>query len=121
MGKHSRFLTLLAGSALLSTLLFSGSNLLAQDSSAQQPSSPAAQSGQDQQQAQTFMGRIGKAHGALVLKGGYASQNPNAKTTYKLDDQEKAKQYVGKNVKVTGTLDATTNTIHVSNIEGGSS
>ena len=52
----------------------------------------------------------------MVLQEG---KDPNNKTTYKLDDQEKAKQYVGKNVKVTGTLDAATNTIHVAAIEEG--
>jgi hypothetical protein len=34
-----------------------------------------------------------------------------------LDDQNKAKQFAGKNVKVTGTLDATNNTIHVTDIQ----
>jgi hypothetical protein len=34
-----------------------------------------------------------------------------------LDDQEKAKQFDGQNVKVTGTLDVATFTIHVSDIQ----
>jgi len=37
--------------------------------------------------------------------------------TYALDDQEKAKSFEGKDVKVTGTLDAQTNTIHVADTE----
>jgi hypothetical protein len=82
---------------------------------------PGGAVSQDRQQAHTFMGTIGKSHGTLVLKGGYASQEPDARTTYKLTDQEKAKQYVGRNVKITGTLDTRTNTIHVSHIKGGSS
>jgi Protein of unknown function (DUF5818) len=121
MEKYSMWRKLLAGSALLSTLPLFGPKLVAQDSSAQQASGQAAQSAQDQQQAHTFMGTIGKSHGTLVLKGGYASQDPDARTTYKLTDHEKAKQYVGRNVKVTGTLDTRTNTIHVSHIKGGSS
>jgi hypothetical protein len=40
-----------------------------------------------------------------------------SKTTYQLDDQEKAKEYAGKSVKVSGTLDASTSMIRVSNIE----
>jgi hypothetical protein len=34
-----------------------------------------------------------------------------------LDDQEKAKQFEGKMVKVTGTLDVASNTVHVTGIE----
>lgn len=36
--------------------------------------------------------------------------------TYKVDDQSKAKEYVGK-VRVTGTLDSSTNVIHVDSIQ----
>jgi hypothetical protein len=34
-----------------------------------------------------------------------------------LDDQDSAKKYEGKQVKVTGTLEAASNTIHVTKIE----
>lgn len=121
MRKESIIFKTLAGTAVLGGLLLSGPGLFAQDASSQPSASQAAQPAQDQQLAKTFIGVIGKSKGALVLKQGYASQDPNAKTTYKLDDQEKAKQYLGKNVKVTGTLDASSNTIHVSAIEGGTS
>jgi hypothetical protein len=36
---------------------------------------------------------------------------------YHLDDQPKAQSFAGKQVKVTGTLDAKSNTIHVVQIE----
>lgn len=36
---------------------------------------------------------------------------------YKLDDSSKAKEYVGKDVKVLGSLDKQSNTIHVQSIE----
>jgi hypothetical protein len=39
------------------------------------------------------------------------------KTSYMLDDAQKASQYEGKKVKVTGTVDAASNTIHVETIE----
>ena len=39
--------------------------------------------------------------------------NKATKTIYKLDDQSKAKEFAGENVKVEGTLDASTKTIHV--------
>jgi uncharacterized protein DUF5818 len=57
----------------------------------------------------TFNGKIEKAGEKLVLKA--------AKSSYELDDQEKAQSFEGKDVKVTGTLDAATHTIHVTNIE----
>lgn len=80
----------------------------AQDTQAQ-PATPS------QQQTQTFSGKITKSKGDLVLK----DQATNA--TYKLDNPDQAQQYVGKDVKVTGTLDPSSNTIHVSDIEMASS
>lgn len=59
--------------------------------------------------AKSFTGTIQKAGEKLVLKA--------AKASYELDDQEKAQSFEGKAVKVTGTLDAATHTIHVTNIE----
>jgi lipopolysaccharide export system protein LptA len=83
-----------------------------QDSSQSPGQSPSTQSQpQDQsQQAQTFTGKIMKSKGSVVLK------DDSSSTAYKLDSEDQAKQYIGKNVKVTGTLDPATNTIHVSNI-----
>ncbi len=71
---------------------------------------PAAQQ-QPAQQAQTFTGKISKKDDKYVLR------DASAKMTYDLDDQEKAKSFEGKDVKVTGTLDAQTNTIHVADIQ----
>ncbi len=39
------------------------------------------------------------------------------KATYELDDQTKPKEFAGQKVKVTGTYDKPTKTIHVENIE----
>lgn len=61
-----------------------------------------------------FSGTIVKDGSKLVLK------DTTNKMVFQLDDQTKAKQYVGKDVKVTGSLDASTNTIHVESIEGAS-
>jgi lipopolysaccharide export system protein LptA len=79
---------------------------------------PGAQSGQSpssaqsaQAQPQTFSGKIVKSKGGLALK------DEATNTTYKLDNEDQAKQYAGKSVKVTGTMDPATNTIHVANIE----
>ncbi len=60
---------------------------------------------------QVFSGEISQMDGKYVL------EDTASKATYQLDDQQKAKQYDGKKVKVTGSLDAATNTIHVSDIQ----
>jgi hypothetical protein len=44
-------------------------------------------------------------------------KDPMTKMSYQLDDQEKAARYVGKQVKVTGKLDMSSNTIQVESIE----
>jgi hypothetical protein len=63
--------------------------------------------------ARAFAGSITRQHDSFVLKAG--------NTFYKLDDQSQAKQFKGKNVQVTGSLDKSTNTIHVEKIEASSS
>lgn len=63
---------------------------------------------------QTFSGKIAKAGGKYVLR------DTADKGMYILDDQDKAKQFEGQEVKVSGTLDAQTKTIHVSSITPGS-
>lgn len=68
-----------------------------------------------QEQPQTFAGKIVKSKGDWVLK------DQATGTMYKLDNEDQAKQYAGKNVKVTGTVDTATNTIHIANIEMGAS
>jgi Protein of unknown function (DUF5818) len=64
---------------------------------------------------QTFTGKIVKSKGNFVLK------DATTKTVYQLDKQDGMKQFEGKEVKVTGTLDSSNNTIHVSTVEPVSS
>ena len=77
---------------------------------AQQPP-PAAQQG-----PQEFSGKI------MQLKSGQMAlitgKTDKGYSGHFLDDQNDAKKFVGKDVKVTGTLDTGTNTIHVTNIKG---
>lgn len=55
---------------------------------------------------------------ACVKMGGkYVLFNAKSKTIYELDDQTKPEEFAGKDVKVTGTLDAATKTIHVVSIK----
>lgn len=78
-----------------------------------QPQAQAQQSQDNMQQddSKAFTGRIVKFGNQLVLRD--ASANVN----YKVDDESKVKDYLGKRVKITGTLDASTNVIHVDSIE----
>jgi Protein of unknown function (DUF5818) len=60
--------------------------------------------------AQTFTGIIDKESDSFMLK-------VSESTSYKLDNQQEVQQYEGKRVRVTGTLDAAINLIHVDKIE----
>lgn len=80
-----------------------------------QQAAPGQQS-QDQQQSKTFAGKIMKLqNGQYALVTG---QTPSGQMAgHFLDDQDNAKKYEGKQVKVTGTLEVASNTIHVTKIE----
>jgi len=54
------------------------------------------------------------------MGGKYVLYDAAKKTTYELDDQQKPADFAGKKVKVTGTLDKATNTIHVTGIQAAS-
>jgi hypothetical protein len=56
------------------------------------------------------------------VKGGakFVLYNTSTKTTYQLDDQKKPEAFAGEKVKVTGTYDAATKTIHVASIAAAS-
>jgi hypothetical protein len=69
---------------------------------------------QDESQIKEFRGKILKSGDKFVLE---ESSNGGNYGTYLLDDQATAKKYEGQRVVVTGTLDATHNTIHVRKIE----
>lgn len=57
---------------------------------------------------------------ACVKGGGkFVLYNTTTKTVYQLDDQKKPEEFAGEKVKVTGTLDAKTKTIHVADIAKG--
>jgi hypothetical protein len=54
-----------------------------------------------------------------ILRNGdtYVLTDAGTKTSYVLDDAQKASPYEGKKVKVTGTVDVASNTIHVETIQ----
>jgi hypothetical protein len=67
---------------------------------------------QNQQKAETYVGQVIKAK-----NGQYALlMDQQQGKGYYLDDQDKAKQFEGKTVKVIGVLEASTGTIHVTDI-----
>src|SRR5690242_21043630 len=73
---------------------------------------PLAQTPEDQKQSRTFVGQIVQAK-----NGQYALLvNKNAGTGFYLDSAEKVKKFNGQSVKVTGTLDAQSKTIHITDI-----
>ena len=63
-----------------------------------------------------------KACTEACVKGGgkYVLYDAATKTTYQLDDQKKPEAFAGAKVKVTGTLDDATKTIHVTKIDAAS-
>ena len=70
-----------------------------------------SQKPQKQPEVKFFIGKISKFDQKLVLEDAITD------TSYQLDDQKRAKQFEGKIVRVTGTLDAQNNLIHVQLIE----
>ena len=64
-----------------------------------------------QAEVKTFTGRISKQGSKFIL------EDSSIRASWQLDDQQKAEKYQGKNVRVTGTLDAENNMIHVRSIE----
>ncbi len=53
----------------------------------------------------------------VKMGGKYVLYDAAKKTVYELDDQQKAAELAGQNVKVTGTYDKATKTIHVTSIQ----
>lgn len=78
------------------------------------PQSSQTSTPNSQQSARAFEGKIQKSGDKLVL------QDSASGTSYQLDDQDKAKQFEGKTVKVTGTVDTASNTLHVIDITAAS-
>jgi Protein of unknown function (DUF5818) len=91
-----------------STSPSSGSQSSATPSTGQDTSATSASSSQ----AQPFSGTVVKAGDKYVLK--------TTDATYQLDDQDKAKKFEGQQVKVNGSLDKSTSTIHIADINPGS-
>src|ERR1700739_3290045 len=72
---------------------------------------PAQKSARQTPKAKTFTGTIVKRGDNFVLN------DVVNKTAYMLDDAEQASQFEGKKVKVTGTVDVASNTLHVETIK----
>jgi lipopolysaccharide export system protein LptA len=93
-------------------------SLYAQETQQPQPSPDTPLAGQSNQPQATQDQKAKEFTGTIVKHGGTMMLNDSAaNVSYKLDDQNKAKEYVGKQVRVTGTLDSSTNVIHVDRIQ----
>lgn len=80
---------------------------------AQQPEQKQGDQQQGQAQSKTYVGQVIQAQ-----NGQYALlTDKSAGRGYFLDDQTKAKKFNGQNVKVTGTVDAQTKTLHIAEIQ----
>jgi len=66
-------------------------------------------------------GKEAKACTLGCVKGGasFVLYDASKKAIYQLDDQMKPQAFAGQKVKVTGTLDQATKTIHVTDIQVG--
>lgn len=109
---------LLTGSlaAFLAVALCPFTPALRAQSRSQSPSSQQQPGQQPAQQNNTFTGKVAQLqNGKYALVTGKTAQGGLA--GHYLDDPTDAKKFVGKDVKVTGTLDATNNMIHVTKIE----
>jgi type 1 fimbria pilin len=60
------------------------------------------------------------ANRCVSIGGKYVLFDSANKTIYQLDDQKKAQPFAGAKVKITGTYDTSSKTIHVANIQSGS-
>jgi hypothetical protein len=60
------------------------------------------------------------ANRCVSIGGKYVLFDGANKMVYQLDDQKKAQSFAGAKVKVTGTYDTPSKTIHVANIQAGS-
>jgi hypothetical protein len=60
------------------------------------------------------------ANRCVSIGGKYVLYDAGTKTIYQIDDQKKAQPFAGDKVKITGTYDTSSKTIHVANIHTGS-
>lgn len=60
------------------------------------------------------------ANRCVSIGGKFVLFDSTNKTIYQLDDQKKAQPFAGAKVKVTGTYDTSSKTIHIANIQAGS-
>lgn len=81
----------------------------------QQEQAPASANPPPQQQVDTQSAKV--FEGTIVkVRGKYVLQQSSTGQPYLLDDQHKAKLFSGRKVKVTATIDAVSNTLHVVDI-----
>jgi hypothetical protein len=106
--------SILWASPLLALALTAGSVQFTPTLRAQSQSQPpSAQQQPEQTQSRTFVGQVVQAkNGQFALL-----VDKNAGTGFYLDNSEKAKKFTGQKVKVTGTLNAQTKTIQISDIQ----
>ena len=106
MHKRIQLLSILAGIAL-TACMSSNANPSVHSASFARPQIQA----QTKQPVQEFQGTIERSGTKYIL------EDKASGARYQIDKQDRARQFVGKDVKITGTLDPSTNTIEVSEIK----
>jgi uncharacterized protein YdeI (BOF family) len=119
----SAFTSAISTFAIMLLVLTCGGLLQAQQSGSQSQDSPQTQSQQppatqqqqpDQAQSADQSGGASEFVGTVVKQGDkYMFQDAASGSTYDIDHQDEVKKFEGKKVRVRGTLDPTTKTIHV--------
>jgi hypothetical protein len=94
-------------------------SLHAQNATPQSPDPQTQQPMQQQDSSQTSKPQDPKAFTGMIVKDGskLVLKDMSSNTAYKVDDEKKVKDFVGKMVKITGTLDQSSNVIKVESIE----
>jgi uncharacterized protein YdeI (BOF family) len=120
-GFLSSFVSAISLLTALFVVLTCGSLLQAQQSSSQSQDSqqsqqppPSQQQQPDQAQSTDQSGGASEFVGTVVKQGDkYMFQDAASGSTYDIDHQDEVKKFEGKKVRVRGTLDPNTKTIHV--------
>lgn len=60
------------------------------------------------------------ANRCVSIGGKYVLYDAGTKTIYQVDDQKKVQPFAGAKVKITGSYDTSSKTIHVANVQAGS-
>ena len=110
-------MNVIQGSVLVVILALASMGSLYAQEQKTQPSTDTPKAGQSSSQPSSEAQNEKQYTGSIVDEGSSLRLKDSAgNANYKLDDEKMARAYVGKQVRVTGMLDTSTNTIQVKSI-----